>query len=377
MMLTMLISLLWIANPGTASMVGVPADSLTIKIGYYGGPYYTKKVFSVSDLEAMPQVEQAYTLIDNMPAVVIDSAKGVKLTDLLVSAGIDVNSVQSFYFYATDFTNGWYVCLPKSYLLDTPRYYYPNLPTHWVSDKQPTIPGAVYGAIQAPTIIATQDNWQRFATSPDFSVQDTSTRLRLLFGQTDTSTQTAMRSAKWVHAIEVMLGGTPPSGITLDQNIANLKVGSTVQLTATVAPDDATDKSVTWSSSDTSVARVDNNGLVTVVGTGTATITVSTVYGNMAASCIVNGPNQGGGDKDAVPAETPLPGTDKQYLTEKEVASKQSGRQPWRVFEMTADAIPLQMQREQNSLDTYAAVIFLVLFLLGAGRRYSEYVKEI
>jgi hypothetical protein len=401
MMLTMLLSLLWTVNPVSASMVGVPADSLTIKVGYFGGPYYTKKIFSISDLEAMPQVEQAYTFIDNMPAVVIDSAKGVKLTDLLARAGIDVNSVQSFYFYATDIKNGWYVCLPKSYLLETPRYYYPNLPTHWVSDGQPTIPGAVYGAIQAPTIIATQDNWKRFATSPDFTVQDTSTRFRLLFGQTDTSTQTAMRSAKWIHVIEVMLGGTPPSGVTLDQNIANIKVGSTVQLTATVAPFDATDKSVTWSSSDTSVATVDSNGLVTVVGPGTATITVSTLFGNIVATCIVNGPDQdsdgkvvapagASSNKDGVqevPADTPLPGVDKQYLAEKEVAvadakkanisSKQSGRQPWRVFEMSADAAPLQMQREQNSLDTYTAVIFLVLFLLGAGRRYSEYAKEI
>jgi transglutaminase/protease-like cytokinesis protein 3 len=210
-----------------------------------------------------------------------------------------------------------------------------------------------------------------------------------------------MRSAKWIHVIEVMLGGTPPSGVTLDQNIANIKVGSTVQLTATVAPFDATDKSVTWSSSDTSVATVDSNGLVTVVGPGTATITVSTLFGNIVATCIVNGPDQdsdgkvvapagASSNKDGVqevPADTPLPGVDKQYLAEKEVAvadakkanisSKQSGRQPWRVFEMSADAAPLQMQREQNSLDTYTAVIFLILFILGASRRYSEYAKEI
>ncbi len=94
-----------------------------------------------------------------------------------------------------------------------------------------------------------------------------------------------------MHAIEVMLGGAPPAGVTLDQDIAHLKVGSTVQLTATVAPDDATDKSVIWSSSDTGVATVDKHGLVTVVGPGTATITVSTVVGEMTATCIVNGPS--------------------------------------------------------------------------------------
>ena len=57
------------------------------------------------------------------------------------------------------------------------------------------IPGAVYGAIRVDTIIAYQDHWKRFATAPDFSVHDSSTRFRLLFGQTDTSTRTASRSA--------------------------------------------------------------------------------------------------------------------------------------------------------------------------------------
>jgi hypothetical protein len=394
MALIMLLSLLMIAGPGTAKAdsgsIGVPAETLTIKVGYFGGPYYIKKIYTVSELEAMPQIQQAYTFIDSMPAVVIDSAKGVRLIDLLSDAGIDVNSVEAFYFYATDTKVGWYQCLPKSYLLDTTRYYYPNLPTHWDSDTHSSIPGAVYGAIQVEPIIATRDNWQRFATAPDFSVEDTSTRFRLLFGQNDTSTRTAMRSVKWVHAIEVMLGGTPPSVVTLDQDMLNLKVGSTFQLTATVGPDDASDKSVTWSSSDTSVATVDDNGLVTVVGEGTATITVSTVIGNLTATCVVNDPNHDDGVQAVVPAgagsenhvgQDPNPGK-RQYLTEEEVSAvsispELPGSQPWRVFEMSADAVPLQKQVEQNNLDIYATVIFLSLLLFGAGKEYAEYVREI
>lgn len=46
----------------------------------------------------MPQIQQAYTFTENMSAVVIDSAQGVKPTDLLEDAGIDVNSVEAFYF---------------------------------------------------------------------------------------------------------------------------------------------------------------------------------------------------------------------------------------------------------------------------------------
>ncbi len=381
-LLMILTALLLLSMPGAAGAdsgsIGVSADTLTIKVGYFGGPYYTKKVYTFNELEAMPQVQQAYTFIDNMPAVVIDSAQGVKLTDLLEDAGIDINSVEAFYFYATDTKVGWYQCLPKSYLLDTTRYYYPNLPTHWDSDTHSSIPGAVYGAVQVEPIIATWDNWQRFATAPDFSVQDTYTRFRLLFGQTDTATHTAMRSVKWVHAIEVMLGGTPPSGVTLDRNMVNLKVGSTVRLTATIGPEDATDKSVTWSSSDTSVAEVDDNGLVTVVGPGTATITVSTVIGNLTATCVVNDPTQPTDDQGAASggAGPPLPGAKQQYLAEKEVAAAEAGSQPWRVFEMSADAVPLRKQKEQSSLDIVTALIFLSLVILGASKRYAEYVKE-
>lgn len=77
------------------------------------------------------------------------------------------------------------------------------------------------------------------------------------------------------------------TGVTLDKTTAELTVGETVTLTATVAPDNATNKNVTWSSDNTAVATVDENGKVTAVGEGTATITVTTEDGNFTASCTV------------------------------------------------------------------------------------------
>lgn len=55
------------------------------------------------------------------------------------------------------------------------------------------------------------------------------------------------------------------TGVTLDQDSASLEPEETLQLTATVAPSDATDKSVTWTSSDNEVATVSSTGLVTAV----------------------------------------------------------------------------------------------------------------
>jgi len=76
------------------------------------------------------------------------------------------------------------------------------------------------------------------------------------------------------------------TGVTLSQSEAVLTVGGTQTLTATVAPANATNKSVTWTTSNPSVATV-ANGVVTAVGVGSATITATTTNGAKTASCAV------------------------------------------------------------------------------------------
>ncbi|WP_268873296.1 Ig-like domain-containing protein [Schleiferilactobacillus perolens] len=66
------------------------------------------------------------------------------------------------------------------------------------------------------------------------------------------------------------------SGVSLTPATASVKVGATTALTATVSPEDATDKSVSYASSNTSVATVSPSGVVTGVSAGSATITVTT-----------------------------------------------------------------------------------------------------
>ena len=78
------------------------------------------------------------------------------------------------------------------------------------------------------------------------------------------------------------------TGITLSQTTASIAVNQTLQLTATVTPNNATNKAVTWSSSNTSVATVSSNGLVTAKAVGNATITATTKDGtNLRATCVV------------------------------------------------------------------------------------------
>ena len=77
------------------------------------------------------------------------------------------------------------------------------------------------------------------------------------------------------------------TGITLNKTELILDTGGSETLTATVAPADATNKKVTWKSSDAAVASVDANGKVTGVKAGEATITVTTEDGGKTATCKV------------------------------------------------------------------------------------------
>lgn len=77
------------------------------------------------------------------------------------------------------------------------------------------------------------------------------------------------------------------TGVTLNQSSASLLAGNTLQLNAIVAPTSATNKTVTWSSSNTSSATVDSSGLVTAVSAGSTTITVRTADGNYTATCLL------------------------------------------------------------------------------------------
>lgn len=80
----------------------------------------------------------------------------------------------------------------------------------------------------------------------------------------------------------------PVTGITLDrQNISFANIGETVQLTANVLPEDASNKNVSWASSDTKVAIV-SNGNVVCTGYGTAVISAITEDGGYMATCVIN-----------------------------------------------------------------------------------------
>ena len=327
LMVFMLFGLLWVAQPGTAGAdpfhASGPATSLTFRVGYSGGTFTTAKVFTDNDFAGA--VQQGYSFMDSMPSPGMEAAKGVPLTNLLSKAGIDFNKVDSFKFYVTDVPDVPYKTLTKSFLY-SPLFYYPNIMKCWNTDTQSftdangndTISEAVYGAIQVYPMMCISDNWVRGAMAPDFSRLDKSNKYRLVIGQpyNDPVTISAPNIAKWVYQIDVVLSGKAPdtipvSGVALNKTSANIGLGGSEQLTATITPDKATNQSVTWSSSNTAVATVSNTGLVKAVAKGEAKITATTADGGFTATCVVtvNNNSGGGGGGAAAPQQQQVKST--------------------------------------------------------------------
>lgn len=92
--------------------------------------------------------------------------------------------------------------------------------------------------------------------------------------------------------VQIPVASVPVHHVTLNKTNTSINVGSTETLIATALPSNATNKNVTWSSSNTAVATVTSAGVVKAVGAGTATITVTTQSGGYTASCTVTGVQQ-------------------------------------------------------------------------------------
>ena len=125
------------------------------------------------------------------------------------------------------------------------------------------------GTQQEQTILCDADNW-----NPGFSV-GVLAELRL-------NANLSLRFTPTMH-----FGAKHLRFIKLSQTEASLAPSDTVRLTAQILPANATDPTVVWSTSDESIATVDETGLVTALAEGTATITARSQDGNAEATCTI------------------------------------------------------------------------------------------
>lgn len=126
--------------------------------------------------------------------------------------------------------------------------------------------------------------------------------------QTDSADENTKVSLEDKFTVEVKEASTSTpvavTGVKLNKDTLTVEKGKSGTLTATVEPNDATNKKVTWKSSDEKIATVDDQGNVTGVGVGEATITVTTEDGGKTATCAVEVT-----DADSSTSPSPAPGS--------------------------------------------------------------------
>lgn len=283
------LALLLICRPETASAA---TDSITVKVGYFGGPYYEKTVLTMSDLERLEERHEQYTFLDRGGFLAYADAYGYGLADVLEMAGVDVQSISRCHFKTEDSYGGYFVSMDAGTLFWSDRYAFPTLSEYygrlpWEINRQITDVDAVWSsAVSVPAMLSHYDNYSRVSEFRPYDPNDydyTGEKgLRLFFGQTAPDTVNANQMAKYVYEIDVEFGGAPT--INVDQDQLKLKVGSDYRVQVSVSSADevitqAILQGLEWSSSDESVVTVDQTGQITVVGKGSASITVrSTVY---------------------------------------------------------------------------------------------------
>lgn len=119
------------------------------------------------------------------------------------------------------------------------------------------------------------------------------------------------------------------TGVSLDKNTLTLEEGATATLTATVTPEDATDKTVTWTSSNNEVATVEN-GVVTAVKASETPVTITATAGEKTATCTVT-------VKTVAVESVTITGTGVTSETEK-TATMTAGEE----LELTAEVVPAE-----------------------------------
>lgn len=160
-----------------------------------------------------------------------------------------------------------------------------------VSSPQVTITGGGLMYVGDTTTLTATANgiasFQWSSSNPTVATVDQNGRVTALSEGYAVITATAGDGSGASASTMVTVQSVGVESVELNRSSLTLTVGGTQTLTATVSPDDAANKTVTWSSSNPLVASVSNAGVVTAVSAGTAVITVTTVDGSHTATCTV------------------------------------------------------------------------------------------
>ena len=295
---TKLLSLLVVLSmmAGLAGVIGAsaafagtpyaPTTSMVIKITGPSGAVETDTV-TAAEINALPSSSAStntdfyYSYRDGADDMIYVIASGAPTADILSHyTSITAGDVVSGTVYA----DGYQTSITGDQLASTggsngDLYYYNGFGTTGQS---------------VASIIATESYWDNSDSStnppalPTAGEMTAETSLRNFYGQTSAGDMEASKSVYNIEEIDITSSVDPvaATGITLNKSVASVVYNNTLQLGYILTPSTATNLMVTWSSDNTAVATVNQNGLVTGVASGTAVITATTANG-LTATCDV------------------------------------------------------------------------------------------
>jgi len=291
-----------------------PGQDLRVRVGYEGQyqEYQTIKTLSLSDLSALPQETNYYYNVTNVGTVMATVGSGPTVADVINAAGIDVNSAKTINFCTTDGQgdNKHFISFPASAYIGGTRYCYPNLLSNWKNVSMNSgipLAGALDGAKPVDTILAITSYTQK-SRDVNPGQMNSVYSYRLCVGQTPLKENmattpanvTSNQLAYWIFGIDVTLKGSPVKGLTLNVKDSNVKVGSSAEISVNLQADKLFRNKIlstlTWKSSNTSIATVNAQGIVTIKKKGAVTITAKTADGT-TASILINGTGKDKGKK--------------------------------------------------------------------------------
>lgn len=256
--------------------------------GYVTGP--VKEFVGLAEVGKTTESSNATHYYDNIPAIIISSTGSDELS--LNTAGIDLDVVADITGQFYDPATGMFVEQER-----TPKYFAVGYRTQ-KTDGTEVLVWRLKGSFTVPqqTSQTMDDGTDANGQTLTFTGISTAHKFNATGKPAkainiDTSVNTSVDVEQFFQTVQTpdtMSGGAiAVTGVIAAPTSLALNVGDEQTVTATVMPSSATNKNVTWSSSDDMIASVDQTGKVTAVATGTATITVTTQDGGFSAICDV------------------------------------------------------------------------------------------
>lgn len=360
--------------------------SLEVRVqyeGWRGDKVPVKAKFSRSELESIGNTVHKYTNVTDVATVLRIVARGPKLSDVVSAAGIDLGSVKYVVFRTTDGSgkHSRYSMKLEPSEFESNRFYYPHLANNYERDSEEGVikpnDGALSDAERVPAILGVS----YYCTKNDKdSISNDRLKdhdlLRLCLGQTVIKENkwtsygysgdvTSHQSVQLIYGMDVILKGSPIQGMDLSIDQLDLRVGSSAKVSVSVSGDEAfasdyKASQMKWSSSDKSVATVDKNGTVTIVGPGSATITATAPDGTQA-SIVINGT---GTKKDEKAVGDKADTEDRKKSINKEIIKK--------ISSITAKELVLGDKIEATTDDSQNVDVNPEVQALGEAENYSK-----